>query len=190
MPDTDKKTSKQKKPGREAKKEAKAEKSGSRGHYWIAIIAAVVVIAVVVGYLFVYSGNGEIGGGTITFSEFLNEFYASPRIAIYVNGNSTWECGEDILQLLPRNIRHPRNSSTVDYYILNSTTCTKVDGLGYPGATTSNFSRASCMANITKEPSIFINYSSVNATIIRHNYLYFGGDAAYLNECGIAYEIG
>ncbi|EQD67411.1 hypothetical protein B2A_00768, partial [mine drainage metagenome] len=52
-----------------------------------------------------------------------------------------------------------------------------------------NTTRAACLGYGKSMPSIFINYSTANSTVIKPTQLYFTGDAKFLDECGIAYQI-
>ena len=78
--------------------------------------------------------------------------------------------------------------STINFFILTNDSCTYSPGFSLP-IQLKNASIQNCLNFSAGNPSIFINYSSTNTTIIKPNTLYFMGNAEFLGECGIAYEI-
>ncbi|MGC8776830.1 MAG: hypothetical protein ACP5P2_02715 [Candidatus Micrarchaeia archaeon] len=124
------------------------------------------------------------------FSTFLSNFKSAPRIAVVVSfqNESQYISEYPCFTKLVGSIAYTRNATTIDFFILNATNCTyPVYGLGRPtqvGTTT----RAKCLSIARSEPSIFLNYSSVNRTIITPYHLYVYGNAAYMLACPIAAE--
>ena len=157
------------------------------------IIAAVAFVAIVaISYLVVsgfYSGNPST-----SFSVFKNNFYSAPRVAIYAtayNGtvmSSTIGCATAIIENIVANAQAHRNSSTIDFFIVNQTLCTYVRGLGMSNGTETSL--GSCTNMSASEPTIYINYSLTNTTNVKPNYLYTSGNRLFLSECGIATELG
>jgi len=156
----------------------------------------VIVIAAVLGYLASRSWGGG-GGSQESFQAFQSSLYAAPRAAIYVtylNGTSfsySASCAYSLIESLISNRAHHRNASSIDFMIIaNSTSCLAPSGALGASNGTRVIPISSCLAASRSEPSIFINYSSVNSTSIRSGNLYTSGDALFLSECGISSELG
>ena len=179
------------------KKEAKAsgstaKETNTKPAYLVAAI--VVFIAVVaVSYLLVskfYTGTNP----SSSFSAFKSNFDSAPRVAIYAttyNGtvmSGTVGCATAIIENIVASKQAHRNSSTIDFFMVNQTDCTYVSGLGTGNGTETSIS--SCLNMSSPEPTIYINYSLVNTTSIKPRYLYTSGDRLFLSECGIATELG
>ena len=170
-------------------------KSGKVGiaKYAAAILLVVIIIGAAI-FAGAYFNQGGSGGN---FETFKGNFNSAPRVALLVTGyngtvlSGTVGCATAIIQEVVANKVAHRNASTIDYGILNQTSCIEVKGL--TATATSNYSTTSvqnCL-NLTKsEPTIFINYSTKgNTTIIKPNYLYIAGTYKFLRECGVASQI-
>lgn len=179
---------------KEDKKEQKGKETGSGYTVPIAIVVAVVAIAIILGYI---ASSNLIKGGGSTFAGFQSSFYSAHRVAIYVpfinssDFSYTTTCAAAVIETITGSKTHNRNSSTIDYFVIaNSTSCLAPAGsLGH-----SNGTRvvpiSSCIAISKTEPSVFLNYSIVNSTTVRDGNLYTQGDGLFLQECGIAAELG
>ena len=160
-------------------------------------VVAVVIIIIAAGALLVYDNLFGSGQQSASFGTFKANFNTAPRVAIFAtayNGSilsSTVGCATAVIVQIVSSQANHRNPSTIDYYVINQTSCVySAAGLGQP---TSNYTTASVQSclNVTRtEPTIFINYTATNSTIIRPDYLYTSGNAAYLAQCGIADEFG
>jgi len=125
------------------------------------------------------------------FSTFASNFHAAPRVALVVFFSneseyiSEYSCFTKVIE----SIAYTRNATTIDFFIINGTTCTYPStGLGKPiQIATTNASK--CLSVAKAEPSIFMNYSNVNRTIITPYHLYIYGNNAYMNACPIASDI-
>jgi hypothetical protein len=157
------------------------------------IAAAITFVAVVAISYFVMGGffNPNHSG---SFAVFKSNFDSAPRVAIYAtsyNGtvmSSTVGCATAIIENIVANAQAHRNSSTIDFFIVNQTRCLYVAGLGNSNGTETSL--GSCLNMSGSEPTIYINYSRANMTTIKPRYLYTSGDSLFLNECGIATELG
>ncbi|MDE1865600.1 MAG: hypothetical protein KGH94_03120 [Candidatus Micrarchaeota archaeon] len=164
----------------------------------IVLVVAIVAIAAVLGYL-ISSGLVTSGGGNSNgnFQSFQNSFYSAKRVGIYVaynNGSAfsyTDGCATNLIQQITASRTHHRNTTTIDLLIMaNATSCLTPNGpLGSANGTIV-LPMSRCLAISANEPSVFINYSGTNSTIIRSGNLYTQGDALFLSECGIASELG
>jgi hypothetical protein len=185
-------------PNDSKKEKPKAEGKDGGNTLTMVVIIAVVVIAVALGYL-VSSGifNMTGGGGQGSFQGFQTHFYSAPRVAIYVTylNGSTFSyaagCAYSMIEKMIESSTNHRNASTIDFLIIaNSTSC--LAPIGVLGA--SNGTRvipiSECLATSSHEPSVFINYSATNSTVVRAGNLYTSGDALFLSECGISSELG
>jgi len=119
--------------------------------------------------------------------------YSAPDFATAYNGtveSGTVGCATAIIEQIIANRTYHRNSSTIDFNIIaNQTSCIRTVG---PGGKTSNTFVTSlqyCLNTTSTEPTIYINYSATNITIIRPDYLYMSGDLLFLRECGVAEQI-
>ena len=183
---------------KKAAKEQKAEPKGSKGGSYLVpavIIIVVIAIAAVLGYIVSTRTGG--GGNQQGLAGFESSFYSAPRIAIYAtyqNGTAfSYEigCTSRLIQQLESQGIHHRSNSTMDFMVIaNSTSCLLTVNLGSPDYSIKNLTTAQCLAISANEPSIFINYSEVNSTVIKGTSLYTSGDDMFLNECGIASELG
>lgn len=160
---------------------------------WIAVAAAVFVIALAAAYLL--TGHSFTGSNS-NFSGFLSAFRSAPRVAIAVTAyNSTQfsytiACGTSVIERIVGSKQYHRNETTIDFFVLNRTVCVVPNAALGSATGALNESIANCTARIASEPSIYINYSSSsNVTRIRGTSLYTSGDAAFLSECGIASEM-
>lgn len=171
------------------KKKAGAERAQSRKY--IAVIGIVVVIVVIAGAA-VYGLNST---KPTDFSTFRSNFNSASRVGIYTTGyngtalSSTIGCATAVIESIVGSQTYHRNASTIDLFVLNQTDCVFENGIsGTVGNYTFN-SIGNCL-NVSKaEPSIFINYSQVNSTVIRPKALYISGDEQFLGLCGVATEI-
>ena len=174
------------------------QKAGARGkdsklRMTYTIAAAIAFVAIVAASYFAISTlyHGTTSGG---FSAFKANFYSAPRVAIYAtayNGtvlSGTVGCATAIIENIVANAQAHRNSSTIDFFIINQTACTYVAGLGMSNGTETTV--GSCLNMSGMEPTIYINYSLTNRTVVTPNYLYTSGDRLFLSECGIATELG
>ncbi|MCL4373320.1 MAG: hypothetical protein M1360_00810 [Candidatus Marsarchaeota archaeon] len=126
------------------------------------------------------------------FYTFESNFHSAKSVAIYMsayNGTvfaSTEPCATSIVESIVSSSKYHRNASTINFFVLNQTACfTSAKALGI----VSNYTQepiSDCL-NVSKSmPSIFINYSDVNSTIITPDKLVMQGDYAFLSECGVA----
>lgn len=149
------------------------------------IAAALIVIAFAIFYLvFLPSLH-------VSFATFKGNFASAPRVAIvstYANASAFGaesNCANKIVYV----VANHRNASTIDYYLINQTTCTyPIGGLGHTLSIATN-TTANCMAMIGSEPALFLNFSATNSTLIQPYRLYVGGNMAYFNQCPIAVDL-
>ena len=176
---------------------SKAKESGlqaSQGRKYAAAIGLVIIVIAIAGaivYGYVPKNNSQAG-----ISLFLNNFKSSGLVGIYVTANNSTElspaigCSTALIESILESKTLHRNSDTIYFFVLNSTSCTYLDGLGSAAkAYNTTASVAQCMNFSYTHPSIFINYSSANRTIIKPDSLYVEGDSGFLAECGISSEI-
>jgi hypothetical protein len=174
-------------------KPKEAKQAGSSNMLPLVIIAAVIIIAIAVGYLL----TAPISGGSESFQNFQGSFYSAPRIGVYVTyiNGTTFSyadgCATALIQSMVSSSAHHRNASSIDLMIIaNSTSCLAPNGTLGASNGTKVVPISNCLAVSSNEPSVFINYSSTNATSIRAGNLYTQGDALFLSECGVASELG
>ncbi len=172
------------------KKEAKKAERRVRYTYIIGIIIAILVLLGVATYYLQHSGK------TADFNTFKSNFNSAGRVAIYAtayNGtavSATIECASSVIEEITGNVQIHRNSSTIDFFAINQTTCVFENGVGGMINNYTYNSISNCIAVSRSEPSLFLNYSTVNTTVITPSVLYMSGDSAFLAMCGIASELG
>ncbi len=128
---------------------------------------------------------------SVPFSTFKSNFLSAQRVAVLAQyGNSAGsgsvlQCATQVVQI----IAHSRNASSIDFYVLNGTSCTyPVGGLGHT-VTLSTNSTQNCINMTRSEPSLFLNYSATNSTLITTSRLYISGNEAYMSSCPIAVDL-
>lgn len=158
---------------------------------YAAVIGIVVIIVVIAGAA-VYGLSSTKGTG---FSTFKSGFDSAPRVAIYATGyngtalSATIGCATAVIESVVGSPTSHRNASTIDLFVINQTACAYENGIG---STITNYtfnSISNCVGASRSEPSIFINYSSVNTTIVKPTALYIYGNSEFLALCGVASEI-
>ena len=180
----------------------KREKEPARRHgtpTWKIAVAIVIVVAVLGAAAFaIYMYLTPLSAQqTASFGTFEANFNSANRVAIFAtayNGSqlsSTVGCATAVIVQIVSSQAHHRDPGTIDYYVVNQTSCVySGKGLGQPTSNYTTTSLQNCL-NVTRtEPTIFINYTQINTTIIRPDYLYTSGNAAYLAQCGIANQLG
>jgi len=164
--------------------ESNKSKGKSRTIQYVEALAVMIAILLIAYFAF---SNFLI----TPFSTFASNFHSSPRVAVAVTfvNESEYVAEYPCFTKLIESIAYTRNATTIDFFLLNSTNCTyPISGLGKPtqiGTT----SKAKCLAVAKSEPSIFMNYSSYNNTIITPYHLYIYGNSGYMSSCPIAAEL-
>jgi hypothetical protein len=149
------------------------------------IAAALAVIVFAVFYMLLLPSL------KVPFSTFKGNFVSAPRVAIvsvYANVSAfaaESNCANKIVYV----VANHRNASTIDYYLINQTSCTyPVGGLGHTLSIATN-TTANCLAMIGSEPALFLNTSAANSTLIQPYRLYVDGNTAYFDQCPIAVDL-
>ncbi|MEM3177900.1 MAG: hypothetical protein QXT36_01790 [Candidatus Micrarchaeaceae archaeon] len=159
--------------------------SASKEKAIILTIVVVVAIAIVAAYYFVFLNFST------PFPTFLNNLRAAPRISVLVGYSNTTQFAEmsSCYSAIVESIAHTRNATTIDFFVVNATTCYySPGGLGRPINITTSTAKK-CVSEALSEPSVFLNYSSTNRTVITPYHLYVYGNSAYMRSCGIAADL-
>jgi hypothetical protein len=164
-----------------AKEELKA--SGKRNLY-LYLIAVLIAIDIL---LFVAKP-----AASQPFYSFENAFHSAPKVAIYAiayNGTaltSTVGCASAIIENIISSKQYHRNASSIEFFVLNQSACfSSAHGLG-SGSNATQMPIQACLNQSKSMPSIFINYSVENRTLINSKSVYIWGNVQFLKECGIA----
>ncbi len=176
------------------RKRSKARQKEDRKSSWKT--PAIVVAAIVIIAALAYLSYSELYG-TTSFQDFKSAFNSAPNVAIYINdtNSTTYQyilgCTSSLIQELTGPTAAHRNSTTIRLFVIynNSQSCLYSTGkfgysVNYSYDTVSN-----CLNYSRTAPSIFFSYGDVNHTSIIGNRLYIAGDKAFMNYCGIAYQI-
>lgn len=166
---------------------AEAPKPASRTLMYVA--AAIIILAVAAAYTVLVLLPS--GSSPATFSTFKANLNAASRVAIlstYADPtqlNIESQCFTDIVQILSTQ----RSPTTIDFYEVNATSCTySPNGLGHE-VTPANTTPAVCLKDAAAEPSIYLNYSTSNSSIITADHMYVYGDAQYFEQCPVAVDL-
>lgn len=176
---------KEKPSAEQQKKETAAteeKKSRNLTIYVLLIMAALLIIGIV-------SLSGSLSN--VSFSSFKQNFNSAQRVAfvVYYNNASTYGletiCATDTVEVLSSK----RSPSTIDFFTLQSNNCTYIpNGLGHIGnVLTTNSS--SCLSTAASEPSIYLNYSNTNSTVITPYHLKIYGNSGYMRSCPLAVDL-
>ncbi len=174
-------------------------KSAERRRSWTlkkkhAIAAAAIAVVIII--VFIYFVYVPSTAPPTSFSTFRNNFVSAPRAGIlvmYNNGTgfaSAIGCATSLIEQIEASPQVHRNSSTLDFYVVNQTGCVYTPkGLSGGVHSYNTTSAAVCLDMSQQEPTISINNSRTNSTQITPEALYVRGTSAYLQQCGIASEI-
>ena len=168
--------------GKAPEKEA-VKRKGMGSWPWIIPIAIIVIAVVLLLYY-----PGLIGISGVPFSTFKSNLNAAQKISLIITygNNSQYSseaaCFPQILEILGRS----RSPSTIGLYILNKTTCTySKTGLGgsvQPVTANSSY----CIGAAKGTPTIYLNYSNTNYTLIMPYGMYIYGNSGYMSKCPVA----
>ncbi len=170
------------------KKKQKADRKATL----VLIFIAIIIFALAGGL--VYGLNQQTN---VSFSTFQSNFASAANVAIIVtayNGtalSATVGCATNLIeQLVSTHSTAHKNSTSINFYILNRTQCVYSSGLGqHSGTNYTHSTPQQCIGMTNSIPRVFINYSAINKTVITPTSLYVSGNINYLVECGVASEI-
>ncbi len=181
-----KKSQEQKEKGKKSDQPSTTKKLG--------VIIFMVIIVVAIAGALVYGLNRSSQTQT-SITVFENNFNAAPKVAILVTAfnattlASSTGCATALIEeLTATHGSAHKNASDISFYVINSTKCLYAPQLGL-GQTYLNSTPAGCVNMSRSVPSIFINYSKTNSTVITPEALYVSGTGALLTQCGVASEI-
>jgi hypothetical protein len=163
-------------------------KGSDKKNQLLPALAVVVVIIIVAAVAYEAYSNYTY----VNFNTFKANFDSATRVAIAITYQNTSNlpllipCTDMLVQV----IAHSRNASTIDFFILNKTSCAySPTGLGH-AINISTKSASSCLSVADSEPSVFLNASQSNSTVILPYHFYQNADPSYLSKCAIAAEFG
>ncbi len=163
----------------------KREEKKSNAPLYTGIAVALVIILAIAAY----AGLGSLSG--TSFATFKGNFNSAQRVALVVYFHNTsvyYEqnvCSTDLVEILAAH----RNPSTIDFFTINNNTCSYIpNGLGHPANVLTN-SSAFCLRTAASEPSLSLNYSSYNHTVITPDHMSVFGNENYFRSCPIAVDI-
>lgn len=170
-----------------ARKEAKQKKEAKpRSSLLTGLMIAIPLILVFAVFVLVI-----LPTLTVPFSTFKSNFASAKRVAIIASYNvqagsgATLECATQAVQVAA----HSRNATTIDFYVINQTSCLEsVGGLGHVFTPAAN-TISNCLNSTKSETSLFLNYSATNDTLITPYKLYIYGNIEYMNHCPIAVDL-
>ncbi|MGC8479389.1 MAG: hypothetical protein ACP5M9_01840 [Candidatus Micrarchaeia archaeon] len=151
---------------------------------------AVIIIIIIIATIWYYLTSNYY---TTSFSTFKSNFNSAQRVAVvsqFIN-SSTYsyisQCATGVIDTIVSS--NKRNASTIDFYVVNATSCTYApNGLGHV-LNPVNTNATNCEKDIASEPSISLNYSNSNYSQITAYHMTVYGNAAYYSECPIAISL-
>lgn len=153
-----------------------------------AALLAVAIVAVVFLAFFYFVLPSM---SNVPFTTFKGNFDSAGRVALFVafGNQSQYAAESQCFPALVQALSFSRNASTIDFFIMNSTACYYPSaGLGHVSNVTTA-TPANCLAKAGSEPSIFLNYSASNYTVVKAYDIYVHGDSAYMAKCPIAVDM-
>ena len=185
-----KQTAEEKKQGANEKQEGKGEKKEPkpRSPY---LYAAAVAIVIIVAVAALFTVSGTFNG--VSFSSFKQNFNSASKVAVVLNytnltvlNTKEYLCAQPLLEILEAHSPPP----TIDLLVINSTSCTE-DVIAPPKYAISpiNTTPAACLSIAGSEPSISLNYSAQNYTVVRPYHISVFGDYNYMRSCPIAVDM-
>lgn len=186
----DKKENTTKKVEKEARKASSSstskQSSGKKSNK--TLYAAVIIAVLVVAAIIIYSISPQ-SNASVPFSTFKQNFNNAQRVSIastyttegqFINES---QCFSSIIQI----VSHTRLPSTIDFYLINQTSCTySKTGLGNQ-VTPITANASLCRGRALNETGIFLNYTTTgNYTDIAPQHMYIYGNSSYMKACPIA----
>ena len=158
------------------------------------IMLGVLIVVILFGAIFY--NVPYINNGNQQFNTFKSNFNNAKNVSIYINDNNSVaypymiSCEAALIEELtgPTSAHRPANS--ISLYVLHNNSC--VYNPGGLDSLLKNYtytSSSACLSYGNLTPSISVGYSSQNSTKITNNKLTFVGDGAFLQQCGISYQI-
>jgi hypothetical protein len=180
---TPKKVEKEARKASSSSTSKKSDKKSNKAIYAVVIIAILAVAAIIIYSVSIQSN------ASVPFSTFKQNFNNAQRVSIASTYNTEGQfinesqCFSSIIQI----VSHTRLPSTLDFYLINQTSCTySKSGLGNqvtPITTNASF----CRGRALNETGIFINYTGAgNYTYIEPQHMYIYGNSSYMRSCPIA----
>ena len=167
------------------------QRIGKKG--MLIVVATFVVVVIIFTSLFF---GISTTGNTTDFSTFQKNFNSAKNVAIYINDTNSVafpyqvSCATALIEELSGPTLAHRNSSTINLFVLYNNSCIyKPGGLGSAITNYTNTTRQICLNYGKTMPSITLDYSNANGTVITTSSLRFIGDLKFLQQCGIAYQI-
>ena len=181
----------QPKTAKNAKSEAAGKKNAEEKKTNIPYLYIAVAIIVVAGAFVLI--KGPMIGAPVPFSTFKSTFQSASRVGIVAtfSNQSQYEnespCFTSLIQVVART----RKASTIDFFIVNqaNATCT-YSSTGLGGAISLNTSNsAHCIGIAKSEPTLFLNYSASNSTMITASSMFIYGNSRHMASCPIEVEM-
>jgi len=167
-------------------KSESTKRNASHNATLLAVSLIVVLVIVIAATLVVLLSRPGV-----PFSTFKSNFYSASNVAIvatYAN-ESQYIAESACFPTLREIVSEHRNASTVLFFLINASnsTCTFSPTISPISIETKPASY--CLSIANSEPSIFLNYSSTNSSIITAYRLKVFGNAQYMQQCPIAIDM-
>ncbi|MEM3781392.1 MAG: hypothetical protein QXT43_00315 [Candidatus Micrarchaeaceae archaeon] len=166
----------------------KPEKSSDRARKKNPLLVAVAIAAPV--FVVFIALTLLLGTPGVPFSLFKSNFYKASHasiVAVYANESQFVYEADCVVTL--RELIHFSNASAVHVFFINSTNGTCTFSPSVTNATLQVRPASYCMGIADSEPSIILNYSSINASSVTAYRLYVHGNSEYMQRCPIAVDM-
>ncbi|MEM0147257.1 MAG: hypothetical protein QW091_01100 [Candidatus Micrarchaeaceae archaeon] len=165
---------------------AAVEKSAkkAKNSMLIAIAIAVPVLIVFFALVLLLRAPG------VPFTVFKGNFYgaSSASIVATYSNESEFVSEADCVGML-RELIHFRNTSDVHVFFINSTNSSCIFSPTVTNITLQIKPASYCLRIANSEPSIFLNYSSINVSTVTAYKLTIYGNTEYMQRCPIAIDM-
>ncbi len=181
-------------PRKTSKKHARKSNANAKRQPLMPLLAALAIAIIAIASLFAYFYIAN--SNTFSINAFKSAYQASNSIAIYANAtllnysSSVFSCASALIEQAYAPSMH---AMQINYFVIANNSCLYKKYIkGSIESITGNYTTLSlqqCMAIGKGMPSVFIGYAATNKTFANGNALYAYGNAAFLNNCGIAYML-
>ncbi|ASI13482.1 hypothetical protein Mia14_0144 [Candidatus Mancarchaeum acidiphilum] len=158
-----------------------------------AILGSVIIVvaAIIISIAIISLHTGAQSNNLAAFESY---YKSSPNLNIYVNATNsssfvnTLGCADSLIEVIIENKTIHKSPSDINLFIMNNTSCIYSKGL----VNVENYSNASiskCLSYSNSSPTIMINEGPINKTIVSGKRISYYGTPAFIENCGIAYEL-
>ncbi|MGC8547704.1 MAG: hypothetical protein ACP5MC_01705 [Candidatus Micrarchaeia archaeon] len=165
-------------------KEKKEEKSTKKN---VAALAAILVVPSLIVFLVLFLLLRQPG---VPFSTFKSNFLSASNVSIVATfSNESEFAAEATCFTYLREVLHFKNMSAVHVFLIDSNNSTCLFSPTISPVRIESKPASYCLGIANSEPSIFLNYSAINASIVTAYKLTIFGNEEYMQRCPVAVDM-